>query len=200
MVRLPPKSNQHNHGNATMRQSTALLPETQVRLAELHFPHNRVHVHRTRLAFIHLDNLLSFAKIDRDGRLDGYVAAYLPDEIVLLLMRRGEVITAISFTGGGRLVVPIAKALKDIRDEMERGELAYCDASMEQLAWMYTSCVAPPKRRVVDAAQPATLFPALRHELFTGVLELISSGRVSYFRFEDGVFLNGYYCGKSEHL
>ncbi len=35
-----------------MRQSTALLPETQVRLNDLLFPHQRVHVHRTRLAFM----------------------------------------------------------------------------------------------------------------------------------------------------
>ena len=147
-----------------MRQSTALLPETQVRLNDLHFPHNRVHVQRTRLAFIHLDNLLHFAKIDRDGRLDGYVAAYLPDQVVLLLMRRGDVINTVSFAESARTVVPIAKALKDIREELERGELAYCDAPMEQLAWTYSSCATPPRRRYVDAAQPASLFPALRAE------------------------------------
>ncbi|MBI4502534.1 MAG: hypothetical protein HY700_15415 [Gemmatimonadetes bacterium] len=183
-----------------MRQSTALLPETQVRLNDLHFPHNRVHVHRTRLAFIHLDNLLHFAKIDRDGRLDGYVAAYLPDQVVLLLMRRGEVINAVSFAERARTVIPIATALKEIRDEVERGELAYCDAPMEQLAWTYSSCATPPKRHFVDAAQPASLFPALRAELFTGVLEFISNGRMSYFRFEDGKFLNGYYCGKPDQM
>src|SRR5882672_1752865 len=100
-----------------MRQSTALLPETQVRLNDLHFPHHRVHVHRTRLSFIHLDNLLHYAKIDRDGRLDGYVAAYLPDSVILLFLRRGEVINAVCFTDTGRSVMPIAKALKDMRDE-----------------------------------------------------------------------------------
>ena len=183
-----------------MRQSAALLPETQVRLNTLHFPHNHVHVHRTRLAFIHLDNLLHYAKIDRDGRLDGYVVAYLPDEVVLLLMRRGEIINAVSFTERGRQVLPIARALKDIKEEMERGELAYCDAPMEQLAWTFASCAAPPKQRYIDAAEPTSLFPALRHELFTGVVELISNGRMTYFRFEDGEFVNGYYCGKSEDL
>lgn len=183
-----------------MRQSTALLPETQVRLNDLHFPHNRVHIQRTRLAFIHLDNLLHYAKIDRDGRLDGYVTAYLPDEVVLLLMRRGEVINAVSFTDHGRCVLPIAKALKDIREEVERGELSYCDAPMEQLAWTYASCATTPRRRLVDGAHPESLFPALRHELFTGVLEFISNGRMTYFRFEDGKFVNGYYCGKSEQL
>jgi len=183
-----------------MRQSTALLPETQVRLTELQFPHNRVHVQRTRLAFIHLDNLLHYAKIDRDGRLDGYVAAYLPDELIVLLLRRGEVINAVTFTEGGRQVMPIARALRDIKEEMERGELTYCDAPLEQVAWMYASCASPLQRRPVDASQPTSLFPALRHELFTGVLELISSGRITYFRFEDGQFVNGYYCGKAESM
>lgn len=183
-----------------MRQSTAILPETQVRLAELQFPHNRVHVHRTRLAFIHLDNLLHYAKIDRDGRLDGYIGAYLPDEVILLLLRRGEIINAVCFAERGRSVLPIATALRDIREEIERGELVYCDAPMEQLAWTYSSCAVPPKRRFVDAADPASLFPALRNELFTGVLEFISNGRVSYFRFEDGQFMNGYFCGKKEPL
>ncbi len=183
-----------------MRQSTALLPETPVRLSELQFPFNRVHIHRTRLTFIHLDNLLHFAKIDRDGRLDGYVATYLPQSVVLLLLRRGELINAVSMTESGRQVIPIAAALKAIRDEMERGELAYCDAPMEQLAWMYASCANPVKRRFVDAGQPASLFPALRHELFSGVLEFISNGRVTYFRFEDGQFLSGYYCGKSDQM
>ena len=51
-----------------MRSSTAQLVDTPVRLADLRFPATQVHVHRTRLAYIHLDNLLHFGKIDRDGR------------------------------------------------------------------------------------------------------------------------------------
>lgn len=183
-----------------MRQSTALLPQTQVRLTDMSFPFNQVHIHRTRLAFIHLDNLLHFAKIDRDGRLDGFISAYLPDQVILLLLRRGELITAVSFTENGRHVVPIARALRDVREEIERGELAYCDATMEQLAWMYASCAVPAKRRLVDDREPTKLFPVLFHELFTGVLELISNGRVSYFKFQDGKFVNGYYCGKPEAM
>jgi len=183
-----------------MRQSTALLPQTQVRLTDIAFPFNQVHIHRTRLAFIHLDNLLHFAKIDRDGRLDGFIVAYLPDQVVLLLTRRGDVITAVSLTETGRQVVPIARALRDIREEIERGELAYYDAPMEQLAWMYASCAAPAKRRLVDDRDPTKLFPVLFHELFTGVLELISDGRVSYFKFQDGKFVSGYYCGKPEGM
>lgn len=181
-----------------MRASAIRLAETKVRLADLMFPSARVQIHRTRLAFIHLDNLLHFAKIDRDGRVDGYVAAYLPDEVALLFFKRGEVMTAVAFNQGGRSVVSIGSVLRRMREEMERGELAFCDAPMEQLAWMYHSCATPPENKFVDAKHPEALFPALQHERFSGVLELISEGRVSYFKFQDGRFLNGYFSGKSE--
>ncbi len=181
-----------------MRLSAVRLAETKVRLADLMFPSERVQIHRTRLAFIHLDNLLHFAKIDRDGRVDGYLAAYLPDEVAVLFFKRGEVLTAVAFTEAGRSVVSIASVLRAMREEMERGELAFCDAPMEQLGWMYHSCAGTLEPKFVDPQHPENLFPALQHERFTGVLELISNGRVSYFRFADGRFANGYFSGKSE--
>src|SRR5438445_310872 len=62
-----------------MRASTARLMNSPVRLADLTFPQVNRLIHRTRLAFIHLDNLLAFGKRDRDGRLDGYYCDK-PDE------------------------------------------------------------------------------------------------------------------------
>jgi hypothetical protein len=181
-----------------MRPSAVRLAESKVRLADLAFPSQRVQIHRTRLAFIHLDNLLHFAKIDRDGRVDGYLAAYLPDEVAVIFFKRGEAMTAVAFTQGGRSVVSIASVLREMREEMERGELAFCDAPMEQLGWMYHSCAATLEPKFVDPQHPETLFPALQHEKFTGVLELISNGRVSYFKFQDGRFVNGYFSGKAD--
>lgn len=181
-----------------MRPSAARLAGSPIRLAELTFPHHRVHVQRTRLTFIHLDNLLHFAKIDRDGRVDGYVAAYLPDHLIVLFLRKGELITAAELREDGRGIVPIATALKRIRQELERGELEYANAPMEQLAWMYESCTGASQSRFVDPTQPDQFFPALAHEQFTGVLELISNGRVSYLRFEQGKFLNGYLYGRQD--
>jgi len=181
-----------------MRLSAVRLAATKVRLADLMFPSQRVQVHRTRLAFIHLDNLLHFAKIDRDGRVDGYLAAYLPDSVALLFFKRGEVMTAVAFTEGGRTVASIASVLREMAQEMERGELAFCDAPMEQLTWMYHSCAAAREPKLVDVQNPETIFPALQHERFSGVLELISNGKVSYFRFDDGRFVNGYFSGKAE--
>ncbi len=183
-----------------MRASTARLTNTPVRLADLAFPQVNRLIHRTRLAFIHLDNLLAFGKRDRDGRVDGYITAYLPDECLLLLFRKGEAVNAASLHTTGRQVTTIAEALKRMRAEVERGELAYCAAPMEQLAWMYQSCAVPLQSRAVDAAQPAAFFPVLQQEKVTGILELISAGRVAYLRFEAGRFAGGYFCDKPEGI
>ena len=183
-----------------MRASTARLTNSPVRLADLMFPQVNRLVHRTRLAFIHLDNLLAFAKRDRDGRVDGYITAYLPDECLLLFFRKGEAVNAASLHTTGRQVVTITEALKRMRGEVERGELMYAAAPMEQLAWMYQSCAAPVQSRFVDPEQPGAFFPALQQEQVSGVLELISNGRVSYLRFENGRFTTGYFCDRPEAL
>ena len=181
-----------------MRASTARLMNSPVRLAELTFPQVSRLIHRTRLAFIHLDNLLAWGKRDRDGRVDGYITAHLPDECLLLFFRKGEAVNAASLHTAGRQVVTITEALKRMRAEVERGDLTYSAAPMEQLAWMYQSCAAPTAVRAVDPANPGGLFPALTQEKVTGVLELISNGRVSYLRFGDGRFTGGYFCDKPD--
>jgi hypothetical protein len=183
-----------------MRASTARLTNSPVRLAELAFPQAGRLIHRTRLAFIHLDNVLSFAKRDRDGRIDGYLVTWLPDECLLLLLRAGEAVNAVSLHTTGRSVVPITEALRRMRSEAERGELAYCAAPLEQVAWMYQSCAEPLDVKPVDARRPEALFPALAQEHATGVLELISNGRVSYLRFDDGKFAGGYFCNRPEKV
>src|SRR3989475_8480111 len=103
-----------------MRASTARLMNSPVRIADLTFPQVNRLIHRTRLAFIHLDNLLAFAKRDRDGRVDGYITAHLPDECLLLFFRKGEAVNAASLHTTGRQVVTITEALKRMRTEVER--------------------------------------------------------------------------------
>jgi hypothetical protein len=183
-----------------MRASTARLMNSPIRLAELSFPQANRLVHRTRLAFIHLDNLLAFAKRDRDGQVDGYLTVYLPDECLIVFLRKGEAVNAASLHTGGRGVITITEALKRMRSEVERGELAYCTAPMEQLAWMYQSCAAELQPRALDPQEPETFFPLLKKEHVTGVVELISDGRVSYLRFEGGRFVDGYFCDKPAEL
>src|SRR5713101_5392601 len=143
-----------------MRASTARLMNSPVRLADLTFPQVSRLVHRTRLAFIHLDNVLSFAKRDRDGRVDGYLVGWMPDECLVFLLHSGEAVNALSLHPAGRQVIPIAEARRRMEAEVERGELAYCTAPYEQLAWMYQSCAEPLKLLKVDARRPDALFPA----------------------------------------
>jgi hypothetical protein len=183
-----------------MRASTARLTNSPVRLADLQFPQVNRLIHRTRLAFIHFDNLLAYAKRDRDGRIDGYIVAYMPDECVLLFFRKGEAVNAAALHTAGRQVITITEALKRMRTEVERGDLAYCAAPMEQLAWMYASCSGAYQPRLVDVNQPEKFFPTLQQEKATGVLELISNGRVSYLKFDQGKYLSGYFCDKPENV
>lgn len=183
-----------------MRHSTALLGESTVRLSDLRFPASHVHIARTRLAYIHIDNLLHFAKIDRDGRIDGYVAAYLPDEVALLFFQRGEVISAAALTAAGRQILPIGTALKRMHDELERGELVFCEAPFEQIAWMYESCLDRATQRAVVTSDPPLLFRGLKHEGYSGVLELIADGQVSYLRFEEGRYASGHFSDKPDDL
>ena len=183
-----------------MRASTARLTNSPVRLADLRFPQVDQLIHRTRLAFIHLDNLLAYAKRDREGRVDGYICAHVPDGCLLLFFRKGEAVNAAALDAAGREVITITEALRRMRAEVERGDLTYCAAPLEQLAWMYQSCASPPQPRLVDPSQPAALFPVLKQEKVTGVLEFISNGRVSYVRLDDGKFVSGYFCEKPDDM
>ena len=183
-----------------MRASTARLMNSPVRLTDLTFPQVNRLIHRTRLAFIHLDNLLAFAKRDRDGRVDGYITAYLPDECLLLFFRRGEAMNAASLHTAGRQVITITEALTRMRAEVERGELVYAAAPMEQLAWMYQSCAVPVQMRTVDPSQPGAFFAGFAREKTTGILELMSNARVSYVRFEGGRYHSGFFCDKPDTM
>src|SRR2546427_8396045 len=141
-----------------MRASTARLTNSPVRLADLQFPQVSRLIHRTRLAFIHLDNLLAYAKRDRDGRIDGYLAAHLPDECLLLLFRKGEAVNAASLHTAGRQVITITEGLKRMRAEVERGAFTYCAAPMEPPARMYWACAGAYQPRGIHANQTRKVF------------------------------------------
>ena len=175
-----------------MRGSSARLAGSTIRLGDLAFPASRFLLARTRALFVHLDNLVSFAKRDRDGRVDGYLAGWLPDEVLLLFVRRGELVNAAALSAEGRAVLPVGDALRRLRAEPERSELAYAEAPMELLEWMFAACSQPVETRSVDVRDPSRLFPLLAAEGFTGVAELISQGRVNYLRFESGTFAGGH--------
>ncbi|MDH4043514.1 MAG: hypothetical protein OEW06_03565 [Gemmatimonadota bacterium] len=183
-----------------MRQSSAILSGTPVRLWDLRFPTSRVFIHRTRLAYIHLDNLLNFAKFDRDGRVDGYVVAYLPDEVAIVFIRGGHVVTAVALTQRERAAVPVPEAVQAMHKGVERGELAFCEGSPELLTWMYYAGVAPVARIPVDRREPARVFAQLQQEQFSGVVEFIVDGRVSFIQMNAGRFATGYFAEKPDDL
>ena len=77
-------------------------------VAGLRYPYSRVMLPRTRLAYIHLRNLLTDAKRYRSARLSGYVAVWLPEEFVVLYLLAGEVANATVMDAQGWRAVPIS--------------------------------------------------------------------------------------------
>src|ERR1044072_6517096 len=94
-------------------------------VAALKFPSSRVLLPRTRLAYVHLRNLLSDAKRDRSARISGYVAISLLEELVVLYLVRGEVANATVRDTRASHAIAIAGALEKIPAEPEYGEIAF---------------------------------------------------------------------------
>jgi hypothetical protein len=183
-----------------VRQSSAILSGTPVRLTDLRFPGGRVLIHRTRLAYIHVDNVLNFAKFDRDGRVDAYLAAYLPDEVVLVFFRSGRVVTAVALRQRDRSALPIPKAVQEMQRELERSEVVFAEAPPELLTWMYWAGVAPVQPFPVDQRDPANVFAQLRRDGFSGIVEFIVDGRVCYIQMTAGKFAAGYFAEKPDDV
>lgn len=157
-------------------------------VAGLRFPHSRVMLPRTRLAYIHLRNLLTDAKRDRAARLSAYVAVWLPEEFVVLYMQRGEVVNATLLDKNGSRAVAISSALDRIPAEPEYGEICFHEADNEQLSAMFLSQTTAPDPWPADLKvnDPAVLFPFLMSVMFDGVLEIIFDGSVNYLVFRAG--------------
>jgi hypothetical protein len=163
------------------------------------FPHSRTLLPRTRLAYIHLRNLLTDAKRDRSARVAGYVAIWLPEEMITLYMIEGELINATMLDVKGSRAVPIARALEKVPAEPEYGEICFCAAEPEQLDCMFeTQTRAPlswPERLAVT--DPVTLFPYLGATTFDGMLEIVSGDSVNYAVFVNGVVSRSYLAGSA---
>jgi hypothetical protein len=143
---------------------------------------------RTRLAYVHLRNLLSDAKRDRSARLSGYVAVWLPEEFVVLYLQDGEVVNATVLDGQGSRAVAISSALDRIPLEPEYGEICFHEAVDEQLASMFASqTVSPdPWPKEMRDPDPSELFPFLTSIMFDGMVEIVSDNTVNYLRFKSG--------------
>jgi hypothetical protein len=179
-----------------MRASSALLGDTGVRLWELVFPSGQPLLARTRVPYVDVEGLIAFSKHDRDGKVDAYLAAFLPDEVALVYFLGGEAVNATLLTPIGRFAVPIAQALQHVHAESERSEIAFHQAPREQLAAMYATCTQPALEPPLKMRTAEALFRALFEQKFSGSLELISDGRVNYVQVKEGRFAAGYFSDR----
>src|SRR5687768_6434720 len=97
-------------------------------VAGLRYPHSRVMLPRTRLAYIHLRNLLTDAQRDRSQRRSGYVAVRLPEEFVGLYLQRRDVVNATVMDPRGSRATPTTAALEYIPRQPEYGEICFHEA------------------------------------------------------------------------
>ncbi len=174
-----------------MRASSAVLTDTSVRLWDLIFPAEQALLVRTRSAYVHLDNLIAYAKRDRDAKVNAWLACYRPDETILLFFLGGDLVNAAVLTPVGRFPVAISEAMKHVRAEPERAEIAYHAAAGETLAAMYASCAQPPQDLGLDPTSPKTIFDNVLARKWSGLLELISNARVNYLVVREGRFAAG---------
>ena len=163
-------------------------------VAGLRCPHSRVLLPRTRLAYVHLRNLLTDAKRDRSARVSGYVAIWLPEEFVVLYLQRGEVVNATALSKSGWRSIAISSALERIPAEPEYGEICFHEAEDEQLASMFVAQTETDDPWPADLSvhDPAALFPFLMSVMFDGVLEIVSEGSVNYLVFRAGAVDRAY--------
>jgi hypothetical protein len=143
---------------------------------------------RTRLAYVHLRNLLTDAKRDRAARVSGYVAVWLPDELVTLYLQQGEVVNATTYDGKAFSIVPIATAIGKVPPEPEYGEICFHETADEQLSCMFTAQTAPAEGWPAElrAGDPNVLFAYLMSTTFDGMVEIRSEGALNYLMFADG--------------
>ena len=157
--------------------------------ARLRYPHGRVLLGRTKLAYVHLRNLLNDAKRDRTARVAGYVAIWLLEEFLVLFLREGEVVNAVRATQSGNEAVAISSALGRVPAEPEFGEIAFYEAPVELLVCMYHTLLIPsdPWPAGFAAGDPRLLFPYLRGGKFSGVVEVVNRDTANYLVLQDGL-------------
>lgn len=175
--------------------------------ATLRYPHGRVLLARTKLAYVHLRNLLTDAKRDRTARVAGYVAIWLPEEFIVLFLRDGEVVNAVRSAQRGIEAVAIATAIGRVPAEPEFGEIAFYEAPVELLVCMHHTMLHAPQAWPAEfaATDPRVLFPYLRDAHFDGVIEVVNRDTVNYLVLRDGLIEQSYVAddngaGRTEQL
>lgn len=162
----------------------------------IRYPAKRVLLQRTRLAYVHLTNLLTDAKRDRAARVSGYVAVWMPEELLTIYLEEGEVVNAtVSSDGQHFSPLAIADAIAHVPSSAEYGSICFHEAEDEQLDLMYASQTGAPlpwPRELPETSADA-LLNYLDGTLFDGAVEVCAAGRVNFVAIEGGRPLRGYF-------
>jgi hypothetical protein len=154
---------------------------------------------RTRLAYVHLHNLLTDAKRDRGARVYGYVCVWLTEEFLVLYLQAGEVVTATASSDGVHFrAIAIGDALAMVPGAAEFGEICFHEAEDEQLATMYwTQLGAPdPWPSPIAPGDPQGVLACLHSTVYDGTVEVRSDFGVNYGVVRHGRIVRGFFVDK----
>ena len=163
----------------------------------LRFPYQRVLLGRTKLAYVHLQNLLTDAKRDRAARVFGYVIVWLPEELLVLYLQEGEVVAATSSVDGLAFVdVPIREALSRVPNAAEYGEICFHVAEDEQLACMHAAQTIEPDPLPTDmrTTSGGSVLGHLVGSTYDGMIEINAGGGLNYVVLRHGTPRRAYFA------
>jgi len=163
----------------------------------LRYPAKRVLLQRTRLAYVHLQNLLTDAKRDRSARVYGYVAVWLPEEFITLYLEEGEVVNATT-THDGRHFQPIAisDAVGRVPNSAEYGSICFHEATDEQMDLMFATQTGTPLAwpRELRTDDTDALLKFLYATMHDGAVEVQGDGATHFVSIASGTPTRGYFA------
>ena len=162
----------------------------------LRYPAKRVLLQRTRLAYVHLRNLLTDAKRDRSARVYGYVAVWLPEELITLFLEEGEVVNATTTADGEKFTpIAISDAITRVPTAAEYGSVCFHEATDEQLDTMWATQTGTPLPwpRELKLEDGDALLAFLYATMHDGALEIRVDGQVHYVMIAAGSPARGFF-------